>query len=99
MEKLKKNLLPKDVYALNGLVVWKQMEWGGETGAKTPAATLAQQLRLLQDVSYQAGHFKSASKWAKHFKRNHNSVCMHKSYCGDVNKKKNHTQVIVWMQL
>lgn len=82
-----KSLLPKDVCVLNGLVVWKQMEWGGEMGAKTPGATAAQELWLLQDVSYQTEHFRSASKWTKHFKRNHNSVCMHKFYYSGVNKK------------
>lgn len=94
-----KSPLPKDVYALNGLVVWKQMEWGGEMEAKTPGATAAQQLWLLQDVSYQTEHLKSASKWAKHFKGNLNSVCMHKFYCSGVKNPKQHNPILVWMQL
>lgn len=81
------NLLPKDAYALNGSVVWKQTEWGGETGAIKPGAYAVQQLWLLQDFSYQTKHFKRALKWTKHVKRNYNFVCMRKFYYTDVNKK------------
>lgn len=80
------NLLPKDAYALNGSVVWKQTEWGGETGAIKPGACAVQQLWLLLDASYQTKHFKGDLKKTKPFKRNCNFVCMQKFYCTGVNK-------------
>ena len=64
------NLLPKDAYALNGSVVWKQTEWGGEMRAIKPGAWAVPELWLLQNVPYQTKHFKSSWKWTKHFKRN-----------------------------
>lgn len=93
------NLLPKDAYALNSSVVWKQTERGGEAEVTEPGACAVEQLWLSQDVSYQRKHFKTPLKWTKHFKRNSDFCLYAEALLYWCKWKKRYNPIVVWMQL